>query len=1112
MNNIIGEIEIVKTALDTGAVSNSFINNTTTGFMFKRAITDIDSTIMYSPKVLITDADFYFGKLIPMTTSIPTYLQTFNILGSDISGEYWPQLYRDDENNRFVITVKNRFNAPTATRHIKMIYMASNNTEVLAGVNLPTPCEQTPNDLLDIYYRIYVNYGNIPVTDPNYNQNMMRATGIINKFFIYNNTSYGAYVPGTNTYATSNQGYRIMEAALPYSPDLRYIPNAYGGGYTTDAINRTASSAKNINEGSTKIKYTMQPNDAIGQLVKTVGSSMVSDSGSSWSNASRIVSINRVVPDNTSLMQSVYLRTASSKTSNIPYLDASSIGTSTAKPVFDTSAYNGNKDIPEAFRIVITKGGTPGTATFNLETRSTLGFIDNQFNKEATWSFRSIFKSYPYPDKPVYEEFGPIGDGSINFSGYGHLVTSSDEQHILSYATDGVTKINAWSQDFSSWGAKNKVPHPFTNIYDISEGSDGAIYVADATNGLYKIDTTTNAVTKFTGITGVDENKCYTVAAKDNGDVWAIFEGGLAKFTKSTSSWEVFNTTSTRKITNTLIVNRWNACRGIVLRKDGSADKLCLIAGDRTVVWYTPDGDPNGINLANVTYAYTLTNGKTVSKNRVINMSGTDNWAFVSTDRIRFCKFGETVTTASSITINAGSSSVNQRIGLASKFIDNAYRFVCVDGVAGSSTTRTAIFNADGSDYYIGPITDNPLPSGYCNQILDSNLNVFSNTDAYDSKAYSGPSLRNAVGGGVSQSWTKWGWDSANSKWVKGSTASCPVSTGTPISLPNGTTVKWNADNVASAFIVGEFWLGYIYDGIHKDNSTSTTFGYIRNSRDSYRTKDLSSNTITASGSSRTIALSFDTLYSDMDTRILSWGGTTATGAYSRYTEMTNQPSVDTLPYSEYRPTGNFKIVFKANPGSRISGDSYNGNARMGITRNRQTTGWDVGFGYRSGKYYVYDKLNRPVNDTAYSKDSVFTIERVGTSVTLAVDGTVVYTVGDYGSQKTDIICGFYNEDVMFFRETKLTYIESRPYVTIGNVTNSTGIYDKNFAMVESWASNPSTAKITINGTQAKILTDPLVDPASGEVLLLQKSGTLIFNTANIGASVTADTVILQEL
>jgi hypothetical protein len=305
-------------------------------------------------------------------------------------------------------------------------------------------------------------------------------------------------------------------------------------------------------------------------------------------------------------------------------------------------------------------------------------------------------------------------------------------------------------------------------------------------------------------------------------------------------------------------------------------------------------------------------------------------------------------------------------------------------------------------------------------------------------------------------------------------------------------------------------------DGLHKDNSTTAKFGYVRNGRDSYKTTDLSASTITASGTNRTTQLNFITNMSTFDGILLSFRGGTAASSLSNYVPMTSQPTLAELPYAEYLPTGDFNLEFKGVPGSRIDSDSSSGNARIGITKNR-AAGWDIGFNFRNGKYYVYKWVGNSITSAttlaAYpNKDSVFTIQRVGNNVVFKVDGTTVYTESNYGTDKVSIVTGFYNEDVMTFRDVKLTYVESRPNVQIGNVTNSTGVYDPRFAMVEGWATSPRTAKITIGGQPANIHVDPEVVLGAGDVLLLQKSGTLVFSNADIGKAITAEVTILNDL
>lgn len=65
--------------------------------------------------------------------------------------------------------------------------------------------------------------------------------------------------------------------------------------------------------------------------------------------------------------------------------------------------------------------------------------------------------------------------------------------------------------------------------------------------------------------------------------------------------------------------------------------------------------------------------------------------------------------------------------------------------------------------------------------------------------------------------------------------------------------------------------------------------------------------------------------------------------------------------------------------------------------------------------------------------------------------------------------------------------------------------------MIEGWLTAPRTLKITLDGVAATVLTDPTVAPTAGQVLLLQKNGQLIFNSADAGKTIVSEALVLRE-
>lgn len=1117
MATVRGVIELVKTNVDTGQSETYVQENTTVGGLFERLSFNTVGGVGYNNTIVISDSTTEFTKVTRNPLAYSAFY-TFAIDGTAPQGEYWPQYTDDSANKQHIFALKKRFSAPTsASRTINSIMLRSAYTDTYyAALNLNTPCIQTTSDILDVYYRLYVSYDTTAVAnDPNYNAFVAGKLATLWKFF--DNQSSPIYVPGTSQGVSNVAGFNVVEAVYPNNINMAKIPysdsDAVRNGWNYSQLMNNVTYRTNYCQGSVEVTYNIDINSAVGSLIRHAGTAISTALYNLWDRANIALSKTPILPAGTSKVQSVYLRSPGAATSNLAYLDASNIGSSQATMQLDDSAYTGDVDIPLMFRVNITTGGTTADARYTFETRPAFGFANNQYNTEYPIALKSSYKTTQFDVTHEFHYRTQI-EYSNDWNSFSSAVVF-DEKNMLSMSDTGISKINVYTEEFRSWDANTTPALNTTSIVDMAPAPDGSIYVATIDAGLHKISADGNTITKFPTIgSGIDATKCYAFDIKSNGDVWAVFEGGLAKLNSSAGTWQVFNSTSTPAFSHSLLDNNWTNTRGISVAKTGTDDKLAIFTTtSNAAVWWSPTVLTTATAVTQILHETNVSPIRYRAKTRhyVTKFADADKWISVGYDRYYLLTFGSTTATQVSTTYS-GISSSNNAAGInvrAMRFdnggdyvmavnITNGYRDVQIFDSTGAVVSDTGGRVALDNDY--NGLWRTPSVLGIMNQYGTCTAVQHRN----DSNSYP-VGVYNFISPNRTESWKKYGWNGTS--WVVGSTTPKAINT-TYAPMFDGITIKFTSvSGTATDFIVNEFWNGYFYDGLHKDNSTTAKFGYIRNTRNSYITSDVSTNTIpSALGTVTDAPFNYNTLDGNY---IYNYKG--MVGGTGTYLKM-NTTIPTTSPKSELLFAGNFTLKFKATPQSSWSSrsDEY-GNGRIGFYPANADPSWAYGIGVSFGKFYAYANNAQVTTPAVFDKTDEFSIVRTDTTLSYRRNGVEFYSqTGVSGTIRGT--AGFSNEDTLSFRDMKISYTESRPVVYIGKSTNQTGVYDPKFAMVEAWNTTPRTLNVQINGVAANVVTDSALTLVSGDVLLLSKAGMLVFSAADIGKTITVSAMVLQEI
>lgn len=1103
MKNIRGQVLLQKRDVNTMDVTYEYEqDNTQLVGMYSNLFEEnsYNSSISYgiqqsnnaNPYIYISDGTNVLNRFsgTPVTTE-----QTFNVGGAVISGEYWPQYGQYPDEGYEVYTFKKRFNPPDATRTINTISYYNNyanlpGSRYMAAMRLQTPCIQTPTEILDVYYKIYVYYPDgDKINDPTLNQNFLIQLGQLWRWYC-NISNNHPYWEGTQnlipleSYHLDFMGTSFVNTPIEINSfEPEYSNRGFTG--TSNTINRS--------QGTILKEFNFGLNSNIGSLYSHMAV-MVSDRVlySSDYRFRNYLAIAPIYTENDPFIQSVYLKNALSEGTNFAYLDPSTIGSSTVDITFNDSGWN-KQNRPTMFNLRLVDGGDINTASYTIDVSNCFGFASNFFTSENYFNLRAGIN---YERNPFFPDSRtPHTNNTYNRSGF--CIRKVDEEHVLSMSRTGITIQNVYTGNFVNYDINSAPQLETTQIEDSVVAPDGTIYIATTDRGLLRLNASRTNVTQYGGIgSGVTDSLCYTVDVKDNGDVWAMFEGGLCKLTVSTQTWEVYNSNSAISFPASEFNPSWSNTLKISCNKDSNNDMILLSRiNSGNLSWWSPDAPAIVNTTGNLQVIKTSGNIRADYHRNMVHVPGTNRWFIYNNQRyVISAEFG----TNSYDNVNTRSDNYYFPI-MRPIYINNQWNMQVVRNWYQWNLSNIY-------DEFGAIIEEFSAPIGHNNQyeipleVMDDYgtvLNHTINTSYNSTQLYL--SLRNLYPTNHPRRWRKYGWDSLNNEWSLDSTDPKPVHT-TMDDLFDGIKVSFTPTGGPNDFIAGERWTGYVFRGLHKDNSTEATTAYAQHIRDSYTTSDLETNIIPSSLGQTTEDFNLYTL----ENGVYSYGG----GVSQCYE---NTSSVANGVDSELMLTGDFNITFNTQQFASTTNNS-NSTSYFSLHDMDKPRASTYAFRLRQDGWAVTENDTQLTTPTPLGVEDQFSIRRVGDTITYYVNNNLVYTSS---VTSTSTLRGLIrmpsNDAARTYYNMRVSYNETRPALKIGNLLNQTGIYDPRYAMIEAWLSDPHTAKVNIDGVPADILTNPLDEPMPGQVLLLQKSGMLVFHPDDVGKVVTCEVLVLLE-
>jgi hypothetical protein len=416
-------------------------------------------------------------------------------------------------------------------------------------------------------------------------------------------------------------------------------------------------------------------------------------------------------------------------------------------------------DMPNMYRIEITKDGSVGTSEYKFSKRYHIGFEGN------TWTNRLNAIAFRNPNVPA----------SVGMHGWNiednDLLRFSNTQ-IVQYDADGLTLLDLLTGAYTNFDVDSTPALPVSTLRQCAvDTTNKLIYAACRDTGLYVIDVTANTVTQ------IKTAPCYGVDVGVSNIAYGLFEGSL----NNSSNWTVDLPISFTGLTD----SNWSKCFFIKCNPSNTDKQIALIIetpgspASRTILWYS-----DNLNTTNQGYS----SGFLYQFPASFEVSDTDDfWSGILQDRYIFDDASQYSTSLVGAIVNFNHSvwGLIPRFGKVSFY--NQY-LIALDKLIDKASNQ--ILGIPALDNY-------PSCVHLCGGIVCLGswlICVLPNDEA----------------------WTSYGWDGTN--WIDSNTSS-KVTHATAQVLIDGLTILFSNGATAPQFLNGDFYTQSINLGTLKDNS-----------------------------------------------------------------------------------------------------------------------------------------------------------------------------------------------------------------------------------------------------------------------------------------------------
>jgi hypothetical protein len=489
-----------------------------------------------------------------------------NVITSPIVTDNWivgtevtPPLWTPGDINASPITngfwtIQTRFTPPAQTRYVWAAAVRSSafNSQAwsnnVACASLDVACEQGTDEVLDVFYRVFIDL------QPAINGDIDAPLTMVQAF-------------AEDAMNLGRTGAVTYDAAVDYYPQYLAID-----GQRHDAPGRfsNASVWTNRSDGTPvttrNFSYSSFVNMLFGhQFSTSIPGASLSDwhgmpikSFSVMSNRDWGVHVTAqpVSKGVLSSVQNTYARGVDDGSYRLPALDVDALASSlTDVIVTDDGSWAStvNEPFVHQYRIEITQGGLVGTAEYRIRRRRCTGW--------AYGSYQPHPIAIPNMKTRLHQTHLDDTVTSVRHGQVERFVFEYLWPEFLTVGPEGITVVHV-NGDWENIDADSAIPLSVSDILQVAPERDnvsfdltGNLYVACGNTGLWKVTRSSggpvSAVNQITPIGITNPNSCRAVVVnRANGDVWAIFHDTtdatcyLAKSTDMGSTWTLYDETT----------------------------------------------------------------------------------------------------------------------------------------------------------------------------------------------------------------------------------------------------------------------------------------------------------------------------------------------------------------------------------------------------------------------------------------------------------------------------------------------------------------------------------------------------------------------------------------
>ena len=357
----------------------------------------------------------------------------------------------------------------------------------------------------------------------------------------------------------------------------------------------------------------------------------------------------------------------------------------------------------------------------------------------------------------------------------------------------------------------------------------------------------------------------------------------------------------------------------------------------------------------------------------------------------------------------------------------------------------------------------------------------------------------------------EYGWN--GSQWVLNATGGRPTHLTTE-QLFDGVTVRFEEGASGTSFQTPNMYKFGLCEGLLKDNATRATYTgttfYLR--KTTYGVTDLDNSTVPDARAGQTGVIGIDVENTSSGALLNLANEVIFPGQNVRQYAMGNKPLV-----------GDFIISIDV---TNLNATDIKNASAFGVTRQDWGNSGLMAFGFYcfAGTLYWYDQgaasTTGSIATISAGTTTSLEIRRVGSTITLWRNGSSVKTMAGTGIRAGDLCLDFIRgtwdtQDITYLPNTgtrtpaaTITSNGTAIYVDMGNSTTNTGRFSSRFYGIDYIT--PGTSTVTMDGTSITPKTDGTA-PLAGQITVDVVRGTMYFNSADIGKSITANYMVVNS-